>query len=228
MQSHVTHGDPQNRFEARNYLSGRDRQGNIIDPCTWAYGNVIGGIDCSMVNPLFMYSGNPVTQTGWINTSEYDQRQLLNSGPFKLEVGEPVDIIVAHLVGRGTNHLNSITTARSISDYSRYFYNSNFGQNSVDVKENIPETVNDYRLFQNYPNPFNPETKIEFYIPEAGFVSLKVYDILGSEVAELVNKEMSAGKYEITFNTQALSSGSYFYKLISKDQPIVKKMTLVK
>jgi aminopeptidase N len=75
-----------------------------------------------------------------------------------------------------------------------------------------------YSLEQNYPNPFNPSTTIEFRIAESGFVSLKVYDIPGNEVATLVNEEKPAGKYKVEFNTSTLnhqpSSGIYFYQLL--------------
>ncbi|HLG33070.1 MAG TPA: carboxypeptidase regulatory-like domain-containing protein [Ignavibacteriaceae bacterium] len=74
-------------------------------------------------------------------------------------------------------------------------------------------TASDYSLSQNYPNPFNPATKIGFKVPYAEFVTLKVYDVLGSEVAILVNEEIQAGDYEIEFNAAGLTSGIYFYKL---------------
>ncbi|MBK8552561.1 MAG: T9SS type A sorting domain-containing protein [Ignavibacteria bacterium] len=70
-----------------------------------------------------------------------------------------------------------------------------------------------FSLSQNYPNPFNPVTKLEFRISDYGFVSLKVYDVLGNEVRTLVNEKKSAGSYTITFDGSNLSSGIYFYKL---------------
>ena len=65
----------------------------------------------------------------------------------------------------------------------------------------------------NYPNPFNPSTIITFQIPEAGLVSLKVYDLLGREVATLVDEHKTAGSYDVEFNASELSSGVYFYKI---------------
>ncbi len=70
-----------------------------------------------------------------------------------------------------------------------------------------------YKLEQNYPNPFNPITTIKYKIPELSFVTLKIYDVLGSEVATLVNEEKPAGRYEIVFDAANLSSGVYFYRL---------------
>ncbi|MGE5679505.1 MAG: T9SS type A sorting domain-containing protein, partial [Bacillota bacterium] len=74
----------------------------------------------------------------------------------------------------------------------------------------IPEN---FELRQNYPNPFNPVTKIQYSIPKQSFVSLKVYDIIGREVAILVDENKQAGNYEIIFNAEELSSGVYFYRL---------------
>jgi hypothetical protein len=94
--------------------------------------------------------------------------------------------------------------------------------------KNIGNTPAVYSLSQNYPNPFNPSTKIDFVIPEAGFVIIKVYDILGREVASLINKEMKTGSYTVDFDASALSTGVYFYKLSSGSFTDTKKMILVK
>jgi len=90
------------------------------------------------------------------------------------------------------------------------------------------EIVNDYHLFQNYPNPFNPVTTIKYQIPKTGFVILKVYDVLGKEVATLVNGKQGAGSYEVEFDGKDYSSGVYFYKLVTDDYSNVKKMILIK
>lgn len=97
----------------------------------------------------------------------------------------------------------------------------------TNIKE-IPGTVNSYNLSQNFPNPFNPATNINFSIPENGFVKIVVFDILGKEVATLVNEEKSAGEYRIMFDASELNSGVYFYKITAGDFTDVKKMLLVK
>lgn len=81
---------------------------------------------------------------------------------------------------------------------------------------------------ENYPNPFNPSTKISYQIPVQGFVSLKVYDVLGNEVATLVSKEKTASEYKVDFNAATLPSGIYFYQLKSKDVTLTKKIILTK
>ena len=87
---------------------------------------------------------------------------------------------------------------------------------------------NNCSLSQNYPNPFNPSTKINFDIVKPGFVSLKVFDILGKEVATLVSENLSAGSYETDFDGSNLSSGVYFYRIETNEFTQVKKMILNK
>ncbi|VAX23314.1 Glycosyl hydrolase, BNR repeat precursor [hydrothermal vent metagenome] len=85
-----------------------------------------------------------------------------------------------------------------------------------------------FELSQNYPNPFNPTTKIKYQIPESGFVSLKVYDALGKEVATLVKKNLAKGNYEVNFNAKSLASGIYIYTLKANNYSESKKMLLMK
>ncbi len=89
----------------------------------------------------------------------------------------------------------------------------------------IPE---EYKLEQNYPNPFNPTTTIKYSIPKTSFVSLKIYNLIGEEVATLVNEENSIGNYEIEFNATSLPSGIYFYRLQAGSFVETKKMVLLK
>ena len=88
--------------------------------------------------------------------------------------------------------------------------------------------ITDYALSQNYPNPFNPTTMINYQIPENGEVTLKVYDILGQEVATLVNGFKAKGRYTVEFNGSNLASGIYFYKLSSGDFNAVRKLIIMK
>lgn len=97
---------------------------------------------------------------------------------------------------------------------------------SVDDEGQV--VVNGYKLSQNYPNPFNPSTKISFELPQAGFVTLKVYDMLGSEVAVLVNNEMSSGTHTVNFNAANLASGTYIYQLNVNGNLLTNKMILLK
>ncbi|MCF6271354.1 MAG: T9SS type A sorting domain-containing protein [Melioribacteraceae bacterium] len=99
---------------------------------------------------------------------------------------------------------------------------------TVDVKKNTVIPTN-FELAQNYPNPFNPTTTINYSIPKSGLVSIKVYNIRGEVVAELVNKNQSVGSYSIPFDAASnLASGTYIYELRSNKNRIAKKMTLIK
>lgn len=227
--------DPDNKEEARNYMLGYNRIGLLPDPCTFPYGEVKGGVDCSQVNPYFWYSGDPVANYGWINTYPWDQRQMQNIGPFTLVAGEEYEIIVAYNVGQSTDALSSITEVKTIAGISGVLHNSNFDTTSVVSVEdiygsNIPQ---EYFLSQNYPNPFNPITTIEFSIPEEGSVSLVIYDVLGNEVATLVNENLQAGSYKTEFDSHSgevrnLVSGVYFYTLKTENFNQTRKMILMK
>jgi hypothetical protein len=105
--------------------------------------------------------------------------------------------------------------------------------NIVDVKEEQNLIPTEFKLEQNYPNPFNPSTKIKYSIPSVGTrlalsVQLKVFDVLGREVATLVNEEKPAGNYEVEFGAVHLPSGVYFYRLQSGDYVKTKKMIFLK
>jgi hypothetical protein len=95
--------------------------------------------------------------------------------------------------------------------------------------EQVPGEVPDsYKLNQNYPNPFNPTTNIEFSLFKSGFVSLKVFDLLGQEVVTLVNEEKGVGNYRVTFDARDLPSGTYFYTLSTGGFTEMKKMLLLR
>ncbi len=89
-------------------------------------------------------------------------------------------------------------------------------------------TVQDYKLFQNYPNPFNPSTEIRFSLKAAGFTTLKIYDILGKEVATLVSENLNSGMYAYSFDASKLASGTYIYEVVSNNVRLTNKMLLMK
>jgi len=90
------------------------------------------------------------------------------------------------------------------------------------------EMPKDYNISQNYPNPFNPSTEIKYALKDAGFVTIKVYDVLGRVVATLVNENKPAGYYTVNFDASRLSSGIYFYGITANGFTAVKKMILTK
>jgi hypothetical protein len=112
---------------------------------------------------------------------------------------------------------------------------SNWVNYSKDIYSYIPTGIEDYEylvtaysLSQKYPNPFNPSTIISYSVPEIEIVTLKVYDVLGSEVATLVKREKPVGSYEVEIDASRLPSGIYFYRLLAGDFIETKKMVLLK
>jgi cyanophycinase len=118
----------------------------------------------------------------------------------------------------------------SLTKYSGINYLLGTGRfdNLVSVEKKTEEFLNEFILEQNYPNPFNPTTKIKFTIPAAGFISLKVFDFIGRQVAELANGYFGLGTYNVNFDGSGLSSGVYFYQLKTNNYSETKSMMLLK
>ena len=114
-------------------------------------------------------------------------------------------------------------TAQANRPNTCFTFTTGVGVNPIGLE--IPKV---YSLSQNYPNPFNPSTKINFALPKQGFVTLKIYDVLGREVRTLVNEVKSAGNFTVDFNASEFSSGVYFYKLESNGFSDIKRMMLIK
>ena len=219
--------DPNTAEDARCYLQGRTRQCDLVNPCTFAYCEVRGGIDCSEVNPLLWASGDPVTDIGWILNYSSDERGTMSSGPFKLEKDKPQEIIIAYVLGRGTDPINSITVARGNVQRAIEEYESNFASMTYSPPP-ATNPVDNYVLYQNYPNPFNPTTTIRYELPQDGIVTINIYNILGQRVKTILNEFKRADRYEITFNGAGLASGVYFYTLKVNNFIKTKKMILIK
>jgi tetratricopeptide (TPR) repeat protein len=113
----------------------------------------------------------------------------------------------------------------SFGSYGSQYLGKSSDSNQKNLQESLPK---EYSLLENYPNPFNPTTKISYQLPTTAQVTLKVYDLLGREVATLVNEEKQPGYYEIAFDASNLSGGVYFYRIITKDFVKTMKMLLVK
>jgi photosystem II stability/assembly factor-like uncharacterized protein len=126
-------------------------------------------------------------------------------------------------------------TGYAVGWYGRILKTTNGGVTSI---HQISSEVREFKLYQNYPNPFNPETKIKFNIRPPLYpllakegtvlVLLKIYDIMGREVATLINQQLNPGTYEISWDASRYTSGIYFYKLISGGNTAIKKMVLLK
>jgi hypothetical protein len=205
---------------------GLDNLGRYINVCTDAIGTVFGNYNCSDINPIFHYSGNPVIPDGWVMTKPIDVRLLLTTGFFQLKKDEPVDIWGVYVASRGVDSLDSITELKKNVQSAKKFYD----KFPVNPDRNPPPIIlpTEYKLYQNYPNPFNSGTRIKFEIPATEHIKLKLYDITGSEVATLLNEIRPAGSYEVVLSSKNLSSGVYFYQIVAGSFISTKKCVVLK
>lgn len=130
------------------------------------------------------------------------------------------------LIGTVGQPLVGRSSSASHSSGTGFWYLSGGLITSVEHLSNILPT--EYRLEQNYPNPFNPETTIRFVLPKRSSVTLKLFDILGKEVATLVDEELQPGEHKVVFDARSLSSGVYFYRLEAKGFVQSKRFLLLK
>jgi len=143
--------------------------------------------------------------------------------------GDTQVVVIAEIAGgavTGISHLNAISLVKYYCQIAQEFYDAAFPPPiSVADGTDLPQKV---ELSQNYPNPFNPSTKISWQVPVGSWQTLKIYDVLGNEVATLVDEYKPEGKYEVEFDASALTSGVYFYQLKSSSYIRTKKMILIK
>jgi hypothetical protein len=228
---------------------------DVYKNCKLAWGDNrldAGGIYAQDINPdgelgnsvipveLVSFSANVLDNSvilNWVTASE------LNNSGFEIERREAENrnqesewTNIGFINGNGTSSeshsysfVDNLTTSHNQTLYYRLKqinFDGSFEYSKViSVDITTPET---FELMQNYPNPFNPATTISYNIPASSFVTLKIYDVLGTEVAALVNQQQSVGKYNVTFNASNLSSGIYFYKIDAGNFSAIKKMQLIK
>jgi hypothetical protein len=151
---------------------------------------------------------------------DLEYRTYIGDGPYNLSNGDSV--VVGFGVVAGNNLADLQANTENAQSKWENFIVSSVEDFALDI---IPA---EFSLAQNYPNPFNPSTTISYHIPELSFVTLKVYDVLGNEIATLVNGEKPAGSYELKFDATNLPSGIFFYKLHTDSFVEAKKMVLMK
>jgi len=223
----------------------------VTQPCPTGFEDLGGGITCIKNNGSWTVydTTNSQLETNWvtdlaidneknvyvstkpiwrgpINTSEY------YGGGIYIIKDSIVQLINTRNSSLTDNHVNAVSvdifnnkwfgTRNGIS-----VYNENGIVTGMDGGTVLNENI-EYQLLQNYPNPFNPITKITYQLSKQGKVSLKVYDILGREVATLVDELKDVGAYEVYFNASSIASGVYFYMLQVNDFRNTKKMILLK
>ena len=213
------------------------------------------GTNCTVwrghtTGPVFAIQGNILLGQHILDSMEARFNNTPGNIAFKLMAalqGAKVPGADTRCSGRGTSSISAFVRVARLQDTTGTFWldlnvnNVPFGREPIDslqvlfnnwlltsiepVSNNIPATVN---LHQNYPNPFNPATKIRFDIQHMGFTTLKIHDILGREVATLVDQNLNPGSYEINWNAGNTANGIYFYSLTIGNTRITKTMTLLK
>ncbi len=126
------------------------------------------------------------------------------------------------------NSASNYVEKGGVNDFSYWTLGDSDHPLPVDGESNEDQLPVEYALYQNYPNPFNPETVIKFDLPEAGNVSLQIFNLIGEQIATLVNEQLEAGSYQYSFNAKNLPSGIYLYKLTTDVRQFTQKMLLLK
>ena len=172
----------------------------------------------------------------WTTSTEINNHQfeIYRRNIFATSTGEWT--LLGYREGKGTttepqsysykDDISGITATSLEYRLKQIDFNGNYKFSEIVAVANL--APNGFVLEQNYPNPFNPSTKIKFAIASKQYVTLKVYDVLGNEIAVLVNNEKPAGTYEIEFNATNLSAGVYYYTLATDNFVQTKKMMLLK
>lgn len=201
----------------------------------------------------FVFSGDIESGMGWKETDGIinncggdttgivihpnlgDRRFIMTGGAdnFTLYPNQSKTVMIAQIMARGSNNLNSVTKLKQLNRTIQVLCDSGFLIGVNNIGSEIP---NSFVLYQNYPNPFNPVTKIKFSIPlsrgvpagQGVLTMLIIYDALGREVAVLVNENLKPGTYEAEWDGSDYSSGIYFYKLTADSYSETKKMILIK
>jgi len=225
--------DPSNIYHSYNFMRGYKR-----DSTEWVI-----PLTSPPVTTKKVYPGDPESMTGWTEylgriencgrslTGYYqfpnpggDRCFVLSSGSDNLTVnpGDTQVIYAAQLMARGTNNKNSVTLLKQLADVAQQLYNSGFIIGIQSISNEVPLS---FKLYQNYPNPFNPKTIIRFDISstlyergdKGGLVKLFIYNILGQEIATIVNESLKPGTYEVEWDGSNYPSGVYYYTLDVSD-----------
>jgi hypothetical protein len=167
------------------------------------------------------------------NKGEYIRiyRQLKDSTAFTLmyNYGYPLPSNITSTINFGTLNRYYISAYLNGTEIAQSDTITIISQKATAVNNGIEKIIpQNYQLLQNYPNPFNPTTTIQYFIPQKSKVQIKVLDLLGREIATVVNEENSFGKHTVIFDASQLSSGMYFYRMQAENFVEIKKLVVIK
>jgi hypothetical protein len=175
-----------------------------------------GSSSCSSVNPVSVPVGS-----GWITVNFPLSASALTGGTVNTILANVTEVRLLHRSTPGTTG-DPIAAQLGVDNITAT-------SSPTNVDNGLSEAPQTFHLYQNYPNPFNPTTMINYELPANSLVTLKVYNVLGKDVATLVNAEMEAeGTHRVQFNASGLSSGIYFYRLVAGTNTQVKRLVFMK
>lgn len=190
IQSDPVIGDPDLAIVARRYQEGGlDKEGNPLDPTKWGVGGTAN------TNPRYVFSGDPVTGTGWLDSTPDDKRFMVNTGPFQLAAGDTQIIVVAYVVGRGSDALSSVTKLKEIDVLAQYSYDKNFKAAAP-----LPRPVVDVRTFEDQAkiemildlSPWFAYKNVEDIAGFVNFEGFKIYQFNSVSTEDKVNNQDNA------------------------------------
>jgi hypothetical protein len=186
--------------------------GDRFQPCYYFAGPPINYQDCLPTD--YMYSGDPTTGKGWLDgyVTGAGARQIASShGPFDMALHDTAEVVIALVDGLGANNLWSVQVLKYNAGFAKYWFNG-MASPSSSVTSVAGNTIpRSFEVSQNYPNPFNPSTTIRYEIPISGKVTIKVFNLLGQDIATIVDDQKQAGVYSVQWNATNVPSGVYFY-----------------
>jgi hypothetical protein len=221
-------GDPGDGSEMYLYMQARWKDGQPV---------TLGGVgrDFSTIPTRFFYSGDPTTCAFWTECNQdgegtpippADRRFVATTGPSEMQPGEVQDITLAIVWSRGRDHLDSVRSLKRDVAHLRADAEA-FLTPTAQAGLPRPQPQPVLGFAQAYPNPFSANTTIRYRLPQTMHVRLAVYDVLGREVALLVDERQEGGTYEVPFEAGSLPPGVYLYRIALDHRHFTRTMTLL-
>jgi hypothetical protein len=202
-----------------------DKNISLLRDSSHGGGTISGFIDFSLDDGLSDFEGITLLARSLDNGKLYSYNFGKENGEFKIT---NIPFGTYEVIGQKIGLDNAISQIVTIDQFNNQIQGILINFNATGVEDEEPIIPDEIRLYPNYPNPFNPVTRIKFVLSKFEHTTLRVYNLIGQEVAVLINSKLNAGSYEVSFNADNLSSGIYFYTLRAGNFKQTKKMLLLK